>query len=196
MTAMEFTFKVSEAEYLRAFKLGRESQSNKAVKKVLFWIFVLVCLVLLWAVVEKSKHTTATTNQPEVTQPSEPETANQGSQTDNLLMNVGPFLLLIGVWIFMLLKMRPLTARGIYRKDPLMLGQFTVNVTSDLLSADNTAGTNWKARWNIFASWREGKDVILLMYFTGAYFILCIAGLSDSQRNELRGILATAIPKK
>jgi hypothetical protein len=96
----------------------------------------------------------------------------------------------------MLLKLRPTTVRGLYRKDPVMQGQFTVNVTPEFLSAENTAGTCWKARWNIFAAWREGKDVIVLMYFTGAYFVLSIAGLSDAQRSELRGILATALPKK
>jgi hypothetical protein len=34
------------------------------------------------------------------------------------------------------------------------------------------------------------------MYYTGAYLVLSIAGLSDAQRSELRGILATALPKK
>ena len=191
---MEFTFKVSEAEFLRAWKLRSNQQGSRTVRTVLFWIFILVCLVLLWGVVEKSKQTKGGSDQPAVTQPAEP--ASRGTKTDNLLINVGPFFLLLGVWVFMLLKLRPTTVRGLYRKDPLMQGQFTVNVTSDSLSAENTAGTNWKARWNIFASWREGKDVIVLMYFTGAYFVLSIAGLSDSQRNELRGILAAALPKK
>ena len=196
MAAMEFTFKVSEAEFLRAWKLRNNQQGSRTVRTVMFWVFILVCLVMLWGVVKKSKQTAGGPDQPVVTQPSEVESPNQGTRFNALLVNVGPFFLLLGVWVFMLLKLRPTTVRGLYRKDPLMQGQFTVNVTSDLLSAENTAGTNWKARWNIFASWREGKDVIVLMYFTGAYFVLCIASLSDSQRNELRGILATAIPKQ
>ncbi len=193
---MEFTFKVTEAEYLRASRLRIKLPGSKTLQTILFWIFILVCLVSLWSTVEKSKPTAGTTDQPVVTQPSEVESPSRGTGFHALLVNDGPFLLLAGVWFFMLLKLRPTTVRGMYRKDPVMQGQFTVDVTPEFLSADNTAGTYWKARWNIFASWREGKDVIVLMYFTGAYFVLSIAGLSDAQRGELRGILATALPKK
>jgi|HubBroStandDraft_5_1064220.scaffolds.fasta_scaffold39448_2 hypothetical protein len=193
---MEFTFKVTEAEYLRASRLKIKLPGSKTLQTVLFWIFILICLVSLWSNVEKSKRTTVTNDQPVVTQPSEIDPPSHGTGFHALLVNVGPFFLLIGVWFFMLLKLRPTTVRGLYRKDPVMQGQFTVNVTPEFLSAENTAGTFWKARWNIFAAWREGKDVIVLMYFTGAYFVLSIAGLSDAQRSELRGILATALPKK
>lgn len=83
-----------------------------------------------------------------------------------------------------------------YRKDPMMQGQFTVEITSESISGRNTAGNSWKNEWNTYASWVEGKSVIVLIYHTGLYFILNLAGLSDAQRGELRGILATALPKK
>jgi hypothetical protein len=196
MAAMEFTFKVTEAEYLRASRLRIKLPGSKTLQTVLFWIFILVCLVSLWSTVEKSKQTAGTTDQPVVTQPSEVESPSRGTGFHALLVNDGPILLLVGVWFFMLLILRPTTVRGMYRKDPVMQGQFTVNVTPEFLSAENTAGTFWKARWNIFASWREGKDVIVLMYFTRAYFVLSIAGLSDAQRGEIRGILSATLPKK
>jgi hypothetical protein len=34
------------------------------------------------------------------------------------------------------------------------------------------------------------------MCYTGAYFVLSIAGLSDAQRSEVRSILTTALPKR
>jgi hypothetical protein len=71
-----------------------------------------------------------------------------------------------------------------------------VNITPELISTQNTAGTSSKTGWNIYDYWHEGKGIILLVYHSGAYFLLSLASLSDAQRDELRAILAAAIPKK
>ena len=58
MAGMEFTFKVSEAEYLRAWKLRGGSPIPLVAKIIVgivgFWAFVFLCFVLLWVVVERS----------------------------------------------------------------------------------------------------------------------------------------------
>ena len=51
-----------------------------------------------------------------------------------------------------------------------------------------------QAGWNFYESWREGKNLIVLVLHSGTYFILGLSGLSDVERGELRGILAAAIP--
>jgi hypothetical protein len=84
----------------------------------------------------------------------------------------------------------------VYRKDPSMQGQYTVSVTPESVATQNTAGTSSKTGWNIYNYWREGKDVILLVFHSGSYFLLSVRELPDAQRDELRGILTAALPKK
>ena len=86
--------------------------------------------------------------------------------------------------------------RRLYRKDPRMQGQFTVSITPDFISTENTAGTTSKCAWNVYDYWCEGKDVIVLAFHSGSYFILSLAGLSEPQQGELRGILKAALRKK
>jgi len=86
--------------------------------------------------------------------------------------------------------------RGIYRNDPVMQGQFTVNMTPESISTQNTAGTSSRTGWNIYKHWREGKDIILLVFHSGSYFLLSVKDLSEAQRDELRGILVASLPKR
>jgi hypothetical protein len=195
MAGMQFTFKVSEAEYLRAWRLQFKPRGSRAVKTVIFWVFILVCLLLLWAVVERSASTPQGTGEPATTQQQAVPPPSSSASTHALLVNVGPFVLLVCVWAFML-RFGQLAPHRLYRRDPLMQGEYTVNITPESISTLNSAGTSTKSTWNVFASWREEKDLILLLYFNGAYFILGLSGLSEPQRSELRGILTAALPKK
>lgn len=96
----------------------------------------------------------------------------------------------------MLFGLLPTRMRRLYRKDPSMQGQFTVNIAGDSISMENTVGTSSVAGWNVYEYWREGKDVIILGFHSGTYIILGLTELSEAQRAELRGILAAALPKK
>jgi hypothetical protein len=192
---MEFSYKLSEVEYVRACKLGRKASSRSVRKKVMFWVFIIACLMLLWAVIEKAKHRPDVSDQPPATQSALVEPANNGSSTAAFLTNVGPFFLLAGVWI-LAIWLIPIRLRRLYRKDPLMQGQFTVCVTPESISIRNTAGTSSQTGWNVYDRWREGKNLIILVLHSRACFAMSMAGLSEAQRIELRGILNAAIPKK
>ncbi len=202
---MEFSYRLSEAEYLRAWKLRREAaHGSRAVKTVLFWFFILICLMLLWAVVNKS-------SKPHQNQIEAPQAASHDSGANStegptaerhtnvehaLLVNVSPFLLLLVVWVFMLRQLGPTTVCRMYRKDPTMQGEFTVNITAQSISIRNSVGTSNSSGWNVYDYWREGKGLIVLVFFSGAYSTLNLAGLSELQQNELRGILASALAKR
>jgi hypothetical protein len=200
---MEITYKITEADYFRAWKLRRKSLRRfGTLRRVVFWVFILVCLLMLWGVVERIMHTardessTAETSNSGTETPDESTATPPGNQGRNLLVNVGPFLLFIGLWAGLWFWYIPHRVRQIYRKDPLMQGQFTLGLTAEQLSVQNTAGTSSKSPWNAYEQWLEGKDVIILIFHSQAYFILPLTGLSEPQRTELRGILATALPKK
>jgi hypothetical protein len=193
---MEFSYILSEKEYLRAVKLACKAASRSIIKMVLFWVFVLVCLMLLFAVYQKNKQRQGLSDQPDVTQPAVGDSEHTGSTTHDLLWNVGPFILLGGVWIVSWLWLQPMRLRRIYRKDPFMQGRSTVDITPESISIRNTAGTSSQTGWNVYDSWREGKDLIILVHHSRVCSVLSLTELPESQRDELRAILTTALPKK
>jgi hypothetical protein len=89
-----------------------------------------------------------------------------------------------------------MSLRRRYRKNPTTQGQYSVNITPESISIENNAGSSSKVGWNLCDSWLEGKELLLLKYRSGAFFPMNLAGLSDAQRDELRGILTAALPKK
>jgi hypothetical protein len=203
LSAMEFSYRISETDYMRAMQLRRgPSVESRTLRTILFWVFILVCLVMLWTVVERSANQrgveapaqTAPTSSPEAT--GNPAPATTTSPARALLVNVGPFVVFICAWIFVLKRFGPTTLRRLYRKDPAMQGEFTVSVTPQSISIRNTEGTSFTSVWSVYERWREGKNLIVLIFRSGGYSTLNIAGLSEFQRDELRGILAAALPKK
>jgi hypothetical protein len=145
--------------------------------------------MLLWTIVQRH-------SQQPVDTPLPVEQVNTGQTAASLVTNVGPFVLICGIWVFIMFGLTPMRSRRSYQKDPSMQGQFTVNITPASISTQNAVGTSSQTGWNIYEYWREGKNVIVLVFLSGTYFILSQAGLSDPQRNELRGILSVALPKK
>jgi len=86
--------------------------------------------------------------------------------------------------------------RRMYKNDPSMQWQFTVIISPESIQTQNSVGAFSKTGWNIYVYWREGKDVIVLVFRSGTYYLLGSAGLSEARRGELRGILVEALPKK
>ena len=187
---MEFSYRVSEADYFVARKLRLNATRNLGFpKKIILWIFILVCLMLLWSVVMKSTQHPTQENAEAATTPTAP-----GSRA--LLFNAAPFLILAGTWVAVLFVWVPYRVRRIYNNDPSMQGEFTVEITPSAINMRNTAGTTANAGWNIYEFWSEAKSVIILVNRSGSYFVLSLSGLAESQRAELRSILSTALPKK
>ena len=190
---MEFSFKVSEAEFLRAAKLERKTASRSSLKTAAFWVLVMLGLMFLYIAVQPSRHLPGVAAQPAVHQPGTAPATNHGV---TLSQRVGPFLVLGGVWVLMIAVLMPLRLRYLYRKDPRMQGEFTIRLSADSISTENTAGTLSLSAWSIYDYWCEDKGLILLMFRSGAYSILSLAGLSNAEQSELRSILNAALPKK
>ena len=197
---MQFSYEVSEAEYLAAWKIhSREHARPKTVKVVMFWAFVLVCLLVLWVVVQKNAHhsptrvgngdATAVTDSDEDTPP--PPRANVAQ---SLITNLGPFVLIGGVWVFMILRLLPGgRLRKLYRSDPLMKGTYTVEITPDFIAVQNTAGFSSRSEWNLYEYWKESKDLIVLGLRSQAYFIVALSQHSSEQREEIRILLRSVL---
>jgi hypothetical protein len=197
---MQFTYRVSEADYRLAWKLRAKSGfGNRTIRTIMFWVFILVCLMLVWAVVQKSRQLPPD-SPAAVAEPN----GNGDSATPRpeepiphaLLVNIGPFVLIAGIWVFMLFQLGPRRLRRFYLKDPAMQGTYTVDVTQAAFALENTAGVSSRMAWDLYDYWQERKGVIVLVNKSGTYFILNAAGLSEDQQSELRGILSSALTKK
>jgi len=77
-----------------------------------------------------------------------------------------------------------------------MQGQISMSITPESISVENTAGASSKTGWNVYDYWCEGKGIIILAFHSGAYFLISLASLPETQQDELRGILTVALPKK
>jgi hypothetical protein len=200
MAAMEFSYRISEQDYTHAWKLRvRSLRKQRTLKTVMFWVFILACLFLLWAIINKTIGPKPPDSAPPAVTDSAPQAESNGKhgiQAESLITSLGPFLLIAGVWVFLVTRWMPSRLRKFYLNDPLMQGTFTVSLTAGSISFENTAGYSSRATWNIYERWREGKNVIILIYRSQTYLILNLAGLTEPQRAELRSILADALPQK
>ena len=198
---MQFTYKVSEAEYRRALKLRFRGGwgSKSVVRTIIFWVFILVCLMMLWAVVshntEQQQQSVPTQTAPDADD-TPPPAHDHRATAQSLLVNVGPFVLIVGIWCFMLFQMAPRRMRKQYLNDPTMQGTYTIDITPDALSVENTAGVSSRMVWNLYDYWQERNGVFVLVNKSGTYFIISSAGLSEPERDELRTTLASVLQKK
>ena len=193
---MEFSFTVSDAEFRRSWRLARKAPSRSSVKTGAFWIFIMTGMMLLYRHVQRGNHQSAAAYHLVFSRSSFVAAVNRVASLSTFSERVGPFLVLTGVWILVVGGLVPLRLHYMYRKDPRMLGQFSVNITRDSITTETTVGTLAKSSWNVYDYWSEEKGVIILMFHSGAYSIVSLAGLSEAQRDELRAILSAALPKR
>jgi hypothetical protein len=193
---VEIRFQLTEDEFVRGARLGRKASSRSSLKTALFWMTIMAGLMVLYAYLRPSDSQAPEPIHAATFQAAVPVLSTSVTQPGTLFQQVGPFLVIAGLWILIVMGLVPLRLRYLYRKDPRMHGQFTVEMTTDFLSMDNTAGTSSKSAWNVYEGWCESKGLVVLTSHSGAYSILSLAGLSAGQQSEVRGILGAALPRK
>lgn len=178
---MELSFKLSEAQYLRAWRLRNKASSLSDKQLIALSCFVAVCLILATMVLARWWERTA------------PVSASHSSSAF-LAMNGLPLLVIIGFWIFLATGFGTLHTRRLYRNDPSLHVDFKASISPVSMSFESTAGVSLKTSWSVYESWREGKDVVILILRSGTYLILGLSGLTEAERQELRRILHLALP--
>jgi hypothetical protein len=183
---MEFSYRISEQEYIRAAKLYRKASFSSKVRKILFVIFVLFCLLLLFAVVMKTRQISD----------NDPLRQTFSVTAGQVVGQVVPLALILSLWFFIVLVWPRRRLRGIYRKSPALQAEVTVEVTPDIFSVQSSTGSASRTRWTDMKKWYEAEGLILLIYPTKIFQIVNVKGLSEAQHEEIRGILAAALPRK
>ena len=170
---MEFTYRISEAEYLSSLKL--KFKRTARVGTVAFFFFgvliILFCLTLVFRF--NSRHSIRA-----------------------IIVILVPCVLYIGFMVYLIFGLLPKRLRLLYRKSPTLQGQFKVNISPESLSIENSAGSSSKTDWKLFDFWFEEQDLLMLKFRSGAHAMMNLAGISDAQKDEVRGILTAALPKK
>ena len=197
---MEISFKVTEDEFVRGARLERKASSRSSLKTALFWMEHLHHGRANGAVRLPAHQRAAGGPHPFLLRRSRPPSR------DFLCRSVSRGLLpatdgtVSGdrrhIWILIVMGLVPLRLRYLYRKDPRMQGQFTIEMTSDFISTNNTAGTFSRSAWNVYECWCESKGIVVLMSHSGAWSVMSLAGLAEGQQNEVRSILTAALPRK
>jgi hypothetical protein len=166
--------------------LYRKSAVNSKVRKILFAVFVSLCLVLLFVVVMKTRNDSVDNAPQEQTS----VTAGQIAQ------QIGPLALIAAFWIILIFVWPRMRLRRIYRNSPALQGAVTVQATLDSFSAQTSTGSVSRTSWGDIKSWHEGNGLMLLIHPTKVYQVINVRDLSEPQRDELRGILTSVLPRK
>lgn len=198
---MEFTYSISEEEYVKANKLARKMMRSSIRKTVLFWLFVVVCLTLLFLVVQKdhvASQDPGSSTQTEETvqvQSGAPEVSTSVA-AHNALVNIAPLAAVLGIWAGIFFFWIPYQVRRQYRRDPNYQGVMTVTLNADTVALRSTTGLSWQVGWNSVDRWRERNDFLLLQMKSRGFLFASVRNLSEPEREDLRTILAEALRKK
>ena len=194
VVGMEFTYRVSEEEYLRAHKVARGMQLRPSTgKTILFWVFVVVCLVLLFSVIQKSASShSEETMQARAQAPEVPTSV----MVHNILVNIGPLALVPCLWVGLWLFWIPYKVRRQYRRDPNYHGEMTITLDADMVDVRSTTGFLWRNGWNAVDRWREKEGFLLLQMKSRGFLFVNVRNLSEPMREKMRSILAAALPGK
>ena len=83
-----------------------------------------------------------------------------------------------------------------YRANPNFRGTMTVAIEADRLIVESSHPSRTEESWNCIRRGREAKRVLLLSHPWGTMHMINISGLSEAEREELRGILRASVPGK
>ena len=186
---MEISYRISEKQYQRIRAVQNLSITRSAtLKTILFWVFILVCLILLWSVVQHAAPVPPPTTH---TQPVPHASHGNGGWTE-----AWPFFAAMLAVAVLSWKGGRASTRRLYQSDPMMQGEFSVNITPQSISMRNSAGATAQWSWNLFDHWSECGDLILLAQRSGTSLPVSMAGLQDLEKIELRAILGQVLAKR
>jgi hypothetical protein len=196
---MEFSYKLTEAEYLLASSIVIK-RPKRPWARVLSNAYLAALFLAIWGtflagmVLERNDLVGVTAR----------DLAN-----GNVVRGVSPTPLLsasilpaAGLFCLLLIVTRLLfrlpillTRKEHFRSDPGCQAETTVSATAASISFRSAIGSSENI-WGGYSTWAERNGILVLVSHAGVRSILKIAELSERERAELRSILGTALPKK
>jgi hypothetical protein len=196
MAAMEFSYKLTESEYLSACKIPVK-RPGRNWTRISSYVYNAILLLTVWGAVVLGmlleSWDLVGINAADVPHLHTPAAILPAS----IVPALGYFALVL--MAFRLLRpTRWLAARRRrehFRADPQCQAETRVTVTVEGVSFHSATGSS-QSIWSTYSTWAERGGVLLLVTHAGVRKILCISKLTDPQRAELRGLLAAVLPQK
>jgi hypothetical protein len=192
---MEFTYKISEEDYLRACTIkvtplpSQKLWWPKHVYRSLLFLCVFSALASGLAVGSREMSFSVSAVPP----PSWGKVCAE-AVTPSIIISWIYFVILGLVHRFILRRSSAQVEH--YRSDPSCQCETTLTITSEEVFFRCGDGCLTRSGWNIYNEWIENGHILLLVTRARARRIVNLGGLSEAERQELRGILAVALPKR
>jgi hypothetical protein len=192
---MEFSYKLSEAEYLLAGRIAVK-RPGQPWARVLAYGYLLQIFLIVWGsflagmVLERSDMVGVTANDIQKTH----------AVREIVPASIVPAIALFFV-IFLLLRMRLLRyfdrRRRLehFRTDPGCQAETSVTATRQMIAFRSATGSS-ESSWGCYAAWAELNGILILVTCAGVRKILKISGLSESEKEEFRSLLNLVLPKE
>jgi len=178
---MQFTTKLTESEYMAAFRLHCKSPYRAIANAFaytlagLFWIFLIASWIF------KGQH------------PSDPFLGQNVSAFQKALL---PGALGILLWVLFFRVYTPYDTRRKFRKTRSFQIEVFNEINSEGLMQKTAEGSYGFSRWADFSHWRESEQMFIVVYPTGIYCMIPKSAVTAEQQSEIRNILTAALPKK
>ena len=187
---MEFSYKLSEAEFLGSSKIATQSPKRRSARLLSFAYWVALFLVvwsalLIGMMLEWSDFT--------------------GDKLAHIpflhIITASIMPSLIAFWLIPLslrVMMRwpnQKLRREHFRTDPGCQADTTVIITKESVAFRSATGSS-ESIWDCYRTWGERNGILVLITRSGIRKILKISGLLEAEQAELRTILASVLPKK
>jgi hypothetical protein len=196
MAAMEFSYTISEAEYLSACKIpvkrpGRNwlrinSYANEVILLLAIWGAFALGMLL-----ESSDLVRVTAAQ-----------IPHGHAAAAILpASIVPTLGYFCVVVLAVRILRPTgwlalkIRREHFRSDPGCQAETHASITTEGVAFRSAVGSS-QSTWGPYYAWAERGGTLILLTRAGVRKIIGVGNLSDSDKAQLRSILAAALPQK
>ncbi|MGO9317505.1 MAG: hypothetical protein ACLPXT_04030 [Terracidiphilus sp.] len=178
---MEFTTRITEQDYLMAYRLRTKSTSTTICFIIIYAFAALVAMRIISAFVVKYQN---------------PQDLSAAQDFVAISINLMPILILTFFLTLFYYVFIPFNLRKKYRKTVHYREGIVQKLSTEGISETTSVGSFVSYSWSFCDYWRESRAVFVLILQSGIYFTYPKACLSAEQQNELRVILAAALPKK
>jgi len=178
---MQFTSKLTEDEYMEAYRLNCASPYRTLADSIaytvtsLFWIFLIASWIF------KSLH---------------PNDLFLGQNVSAFQKAILPGALGFLLWVLFFRVYTPYDTRRKFRKTRSFQFEVLNEINSEGVMQKTGEGSYGFSRWADFSHWRESGRMFIVVYPTGIYCMIPKSAVTSEEQNEVRNILATALPKK
>lgn len=178
---MKFTYRITEEDFVRASRLHRQ-KTCPLLKTLVQSLLIIATMVFVWVILAGMTTT--------------PSYRGEG-ETYYAWGTFVPFLIVLNLWFIVAVILgRSRRIRAAYRKNPALHGEITVDIANDGINQQSPIGFSSQSNWTLFDFWSEAPGLILLILHSGMYLVLNTTEVPDTERQELRRMLSSALRMK